>query len=480
LHISISPDFVPDVCFLAGRRLSHGLLATLFVLLDHLVIAEGIVLVEKALSSRRFGPYTLQAAIAVLLRRLAVWRPFEGAPIHIPIAVDFRICVVALFLALVSGLLFAIVPMRQVLQAHPYDVVKSGWSVVAGRRIAVRDLLLVLQIAICAVLVTSSMVAVRGLLRSLNSALGFDPRNTRVLGADLCMVGYSDNSLLLMQRRLVDAMGAIPGLEHAGLVTNYPPLVYTSAFRVNAYRDDAHDLSQSKVTATPHSYDVSPGYFEAAGTRILARRGFSWRDDKNAPRVAIANLNFALKMFGLMDRAVGAYYRNQHGNRIQIVGVAEDGKYMSLTEDQQPAVLRPFLQSSANLVHVIVRSTGDPQTLASAMRAKLRELDPGLPVDIQTWKALLVVVFSPGRIATMALGALGKMGAILSITGIRHGRLFREQANPGTGCPDGAGCTAERSTERGAGTCHPIACHWFGGRIDPRSPGEQSPGLTCL
>jgi hypothetical protein len=217
LHISISPDFVPDVCFLAGRRLSHGLLATLFVLLDHLVIAEGIVLVEKALSSRRFGPYTLQAAIAVLLRRLAVWRPFEGAPIHIPIAVDFRICVVALFLALVSGLLFAIVPMRQVLQAHPYDVVKSGWSVVAGRRIAVRDLLLVLQIAICAVLVTSSMVAVRGLLRSLNSALGFDPRNTRVLGADLCMVGYSDNSLLLMQRRLVDAMGAIPGVEHAGL-----------------------------------------------------------------------------------------------------------------------------------------------------------------------------------------------------------------------------------------------------------------------
>jgi predicted permease len=375
------------------------------------------LLTEAVVISCAGGALGLWGSV-VLLRRLAAWRPFQGAPIHIPITVDMRICMVALLLALVSGLLFGIVPMRQVMQAHPCEVVKSGWSVVAGRRIAVRDLLLVVQIAICAVLVTSSMVAVRGLLRSLNSQLGFDPRNTLVLGADLSMAGYSDNSLLAMQRRLVETMGAIPGVEHAGLVNNYPPLVYTAAFRVNAYRDDARDLSQSKVTVTPYSYDVSPGYFEAAGTRILAGRSFTWQDDKNAPRVAIANRNFALNMFGSVDHAVGAFYRNQHGNRIQIVGVAEDGKYLSLTEDQQPAVFRPFLQSSANLVHVIVRSRGDPQTLASAMRVKLRELDPGLPIDIQTWNALLVVVLFPGRMATMALGALGIMGAILSITGI--------------------------------------------------------------
>ncbi len=375
------------------------------------------LLTEAVLISCAGGALGLWGSV-VLLRRLSAWQPFEGAPIHIPITLDVRICLVALLLAVVSGLLFGIVPMRQVMHAHPYDVVKSGWSVVAGRRIAVRDLLLVVQIAICALLVTSSMVAMRGFLRSLNSDLGFDPRNTLVLGADLSTVGYSDNSLLLMQRRLVETIGAIPGVEHAGLVNNYPPLVYTAAFRVNAYRDDARDLSQSKVTATPYSYDISPGYFEAAGTRILAGRSFTWNDDKTAPRVAIANRDFAVKMFGSVEHAVGAYYRNQHGNRIQIVGVAEDGKYMSLTEDQQPAIFRPFLQSSANLVHVIVRSRADPQTLPSAMRVKLRELDPGLPVDIQTWNALLVVVLFPGRMATMALGVLGMMGAILSITGI--------------------------------------------------------------
>ena len=375
------------------------------------------LLTEAVVISCAGGAAGLWGSI-VLLRRLAAWRPFEGAPINIPITVDIRICLVAMLLALISGLLFGIVPIRQVMQAHPYEVVKSGWSVIAGRRIAVRDVLLVVQIAICAVLVTSSMVAVRGLLRSLNSDLGFDPRNTLVLGADLSMAGYSDNSLLLMQRRLVETIGAIPGVEHAGLVNNYPPLVYTAAFRVNAYRDDARDLSQSMVTATPYSYDISPGYFQAAGTKILAGRSFTWQDDNTTPRVAIANRNLAVKLFGSVEHAVGAYYRNQHGNRIQIVGVAEDGKYLTLTEDQQPALFRPFLQSPANLVHVIVRSSGDPQALSSAMRIKLRELDPGLPVDIQTWNALLVVVLFPGRMATMALGVLGLMGAILSITGV--------------------------------------------------------------
>jgi len=375
------------------------------------------LLTEAVLISIAGGTFGLCGSI-VLLRKLAAWQPFQVAPIHIPIALDARIFLVALLLALVSGLLFGIVPARQVMQAHPYEVIKAGWNPIAGHRISVRDALLVVQIAICAVLVTASIVAVRGLVRSLKSDVGFEPRETLVLGADLSMVGYSGDNLLLMQRRLVDTIAAIPGVDHAGLVNNYPPLVYTAAFRVNTYRDDARDLSQSNVTATPYSYDVSPDYFEAAGTSILAGRSFTWHDDRSAPRVAIANRHFAVMMFGSVERAVGSYYRNQHGNRIQIVGVAEDGKYMSLTEDQQPALFRPFLQSSANLVHVVVRSKRHPEALALAMRVKLREMDAGLPVDIQTWSALLNVVLFPGRVATMALGALGMMGGILSITGI--------------------------------------------------------------
>jgi hypothetical protein len=98
-------------------------------------------------------------------------------------------------LALVSGILFALVPMRQVLRTDPYQIVKSGSTGALqgkfARRITARDLLQVLQIAICGVLVTSSMVALRGLIRSLDSNLGFNPRNVTIVNTDLSMAGYS-------------------------------------------------------------------------------------------------------------------------------------------------------------------------------------------------------------------------------------------------------------------------------------------------
>jgi ABC-type lipoprotein release transport system permease subunit len=123
-------------------------------------------------------------------------------------------------------------------------------------------------------------------------------------------------------------------------------------------------------------------------------------------------------MFGSVTSAIGRNYKLQDGTSVQVVGVVEDGKYMSLTEAQQPAMFLPFLQSPAGPAYLLVHSKRDPQQLAAAMRMKVRELDAGLPVDTQTWSQMLEVVLFPARAATMALGVLGLMGAMLSITGI--------------------------------------------------------------
>ena len=120
-----------------------------------------------------------------LLRGMSVWQPFARFPINLPVNPDANVYAVALLLALASGLLFGAVPVRQVLRTDPYEIVKSGSLGRVGRRITVRDLLLGVQIAICAVLVTSSMVAVRGLLRSLHSNFGFEPRNVMLVDTDL-------------------------------------------------------------------------------------------------------------------------------------------------------------------------------------------------------------------------------------------------------------------------------------------------------
>jgi predicted permease len=226
------------------------------------------LLTEAVLISLAGGAVGLLGSVA-LLQRLSMWQPIPGAAVHVPVTPDAKIYVVALLLALVSGFLFGIVPVRQVLRANPYEIVKGGPTGTAGRRITVRDLLLGAQIAICAVLVTSSMVALRGLMRSLHSNCGFEPRNTMLAATNLAMAGYGVDKVPAMQRRMIFAMETIPGVESAGLVTNYPPLVYAAGSRVSVFKEEATDLRLSNAAAMPYRYEVSPKYFHAAGTAVL-------------------------------------------------------------------------------------------------------------------------------------------------------------------------------------------------------------------
>ena len=375
------------------------------------------LLTEAVLISLAGGALGLWAGIEILTW-LTTWQPFRGAPLHVPVAPDAKVYVVAIALALLSALLFGMVPVRQVLRTDPYQVVKSGSTARPGRRITVRDVLLGAQIAICAVLVTSSLVAVRGLVRSLQSDLGFETANATIVNTNLSMAGYTVDKVPAMQKRMLEALESIPGVERAGLVNNYPPLIYGASTRANVFKEDAADLRLSNAAAAPYRYDVSPGYFAAAGTSVLAGRVFSWHDDNNAPPVAVVNREFARGMFGSVNGAVGRYYKTVTGARVQVVGVVENGKYMSLAENPQPAMFLPFMQSPSSVAAMVVRSGRDTQQLVAAIRAKLHELDSALPVDTQSWNSMLEIALFPSRVATIALGVLGMMGAMLSLTGL--------------------------------------------------------------
>ena len=137
-----------------------------------------------------------------------------------------------------------------------------------------RDVLLVVQIALCAVLVTLSLVAVRGLVRSVNASFGFDPRNVMAAGVNLADAGYTDAQIPQFNRRMIDAIAAIPGVDAVGLVNNYPPLVYTAAFREKVFTEQTRDLKLANVAISPFRFNVSPGYLRAAGTSAAGRPRF--------------------------------------------------------------------------------------------------------------------------------------------------------------------------------------------------------------
>jgi ABC-type antimicrobial peptide transport system permease subunit len=96
----------------------------------------------------------------------------------------------------------------------------------------------------------------------------------------------------------------------------------------------------------------------------------------------------------------------------------EDGKYRSLTEDQQPAAFFPILQSPTSSTWLILRSGRDPQQLARVVEAKLHGVDEGLPFDIQTWNRAMDSALFGTRAAMVSLGVLGGMGAMLALTGV--------------------------------------------------------------
>jgi predicted permease len=370
---------------------------------------------EAVLISLIGGAVGLWGSVA-LLRALSVWQPLPTAPLQVPVHPDANVYALALLLSLASGFLFGAVPVRQVLHTDPYQVIKSGSTGTMGRRMTVRDLLLVVQIAICAVLVTSSLVAVRGLVRSLHSNFGFEPHNALLVETSLSMAGYSADRASAMQKRMIDALESIPGVKSVGLVDRLP--LYYGANSSDVYTDKTTDLGPANAAADAMMYNISPEYFDAAQTSLLEGRTLTWHDDKDAPRVAVVNREFASKIFGSATNAIGKYFKRRDGTRIQVVGIVEDGKYASLAEDPQPAMFLPILQSPTTQVCLVVRSDGDPQQLAAAIKSTVQALDAGLPFDIRRWNQELESALFPSRMATMSLGVLGVMGAMLSITGI--------------------------------------------------------------
>jgi predicted permease len=353
----------------------------------------------------------------VILRGLSVWQPMTDVPINVPVNPDIRTYFVALALALVSGLLFGIVPVRQVMRSDPWQTIRSGMSSSTGmKRFTLRDVLLVTQIAICAVLVTSSLVAVRGLVRSMHSNFGFAPDGAMLVEADLRMAGYDGDRVPEMQRRMLDAVAAIPGVTAVGYNNQIPlGLGGSDSF---VYSDSTTDFRPTNYAADAMYFNVSPGYMNAAGTRLLAGRDIANSDDKQSPNAALVNRQFAVKVFGSVDKAIGGHFKFWGGKRAEVIGVVEDGKYRSLTEDQQPAMFFSYHQQQSSSTALVVRSKRNDAELSAAIDKALHGLDSGIPLKIASWNSEMSIVLFPARVATIALGVLGMLGAMLAVTGV--------------------------------------------------------------
>ena len=182
-------------------------------------------------------------------------------------------------------------------------------------------------------------------------------------------------------------------------------------------RADAPELSvKNRKFMTPY-FKVSPGYMPAAGTRILLGRNFTPQDDAKAPKVAIINQTFAEKLFGT-ENAIGKYMKI-FGNKTEIVGVVENGKYTAVSEEPTPALFVPIFQMGNPQMCMLVRSDRDSNQVASAVHDVIRRLDPNLPISsLGSWEDALAIMLLPSRAAATSLALFGALGILLAVTGI--------------------------------------------------------------
>jgi len=360
---------------------------------------------------------TLMAS--VVLRGLTQWQPFDF-PTRFVLAPDVRVYAVALALSLASGLVFGLLPARRVSRMDPMDAIKSGTLQVGSfRRFALRDLLLASQIAVCTLLVTASFVAAAGMRRTLRVPLGFRPEGVTLAMADLRMAGYTGKSTIALEKRLLEEAGKLPGVSGAAVADGVPLRGGASWF---IYREGTTEFLPAHMEFPTATFQISPGYFAAAGTEFLAGRDFTWHDDESKPFIAIVNETFARKLYGTTSAVVGRRFAMWETARYEIVGVVQNGKYNALDEDEQPAMFVPLMQGVGGVMSgnaaLIVRSALPGGQMASELNRAVRSVEPRAPFQLESWGDEVDRAMLQARTAATVLGIMGLLAAVLAITGI--------------------------------------------------------------
>ncbi len=357
----------------------------------------------------------------IALTRLAGWRPISRFPFNFQVLPQPSLLAIAFGISILAGVVFGMMPLRQIFKSDPNDAIKGGMSQLShgrrwgGRRWALRDVLLAAQIALCCVTVTAAFVSLRGLNKSLAMDLGFNPQNAVRTQFDLSRAGYSIDGSEHLQRQLLETVANLPGVEAAGYANTTPLAMDGSITEI--FSQQSVDFRHSSRAFDAYYYNISPGYMLASGTPLLAGRDVSFGDNPKTPLVAIVNQEFARRLFN-SENVVGRYFKNRSGVMIQIVGVMANGKQFTLSEDPKAAAFFPILQRGETRTALIVRTHRDTADMVGAIRKVISDLDRAIPLqESGPWKNQLALSLFPSQVATVALGLFGAFGLLLSITG---------------------------------------------------------------
>jgi predicted permease len=361
------------------------------------------------------------ALAAILCKLLSLWHAPMDFPVQFEVSPDGRVLIFTAIASLVTGVLFGLGPALHLSKADLNGLLKGGMGVVILKRrfrFALRDLSVAAEVALCFVLVFGSLLAVRGLQNVLKMPLGFDPEGVTTAAFDLGSAGYSEAQGRALQKRILSAVRELPGIASAAYGNSLPLSIDQSNTGVQA---EDEPVERGRKAKSANFYQVSPGYLSTLGISLLDGRDFDEHDNSHSPQVAIVNQTFA-KLIMHTTNPVGKAFRHAFGGpRVQVIGLVEDGKYVSLTESPKPVVFWPIYQRYNSTTTLVVKSRRPPAEVARQIRQLVAKMDSRLPLyGVGSLQNMLGFALFPMHAAAVALSAFGLLAVVLAVTGI-HG-----------------------------------------------------------
>ncbi|HEY3027291.1 MAG TPA: ABC transporter permease [Pyrinomonadaceae bacterium] len=334
------------------------------------------------------------------------------------LGLDWRVLAFTLGVSVITGIGFGLAPA---LQASRLDIVMALKSEDAQRagphRSRLRAAFVTAQVALSVVLLIGAGL----FIRSLQSANAIDPgfrvERALMVPINLGLLRYKETEGETFYRNLLARVEAQPGVERASLV-RFAQLGFSFA-QFQVFAEGRGDRKTDEGISTGFNV-VGPNYFKTMETPLLRGRDFTEADRKGAPGVVVLNETLAATLWPGED-ALGKRLSvsGPEGPFLEVVGVARDGKYRSLGENPHSYIYQPLLQSYDPKMTLVVRTRGEPQSVAAAVREQIRELDANLPIaDVKTLRDQLNLSLFPSRLAAWILGGFGALALLLAAIGI--------------------------------------------------------------
>jgi macrolide transport system ATP-binding/permease protein len=377
------------------------------------------LLVESAL----LGTFGAVAAVALAW---ALVQAMQTMPLPLPVDIAFdlrldaRVLTFCLAVAALTGMLAGLLPALKA--SAPSLVADLRGDAPAGRvnrRLALRDVLVVTQVALTAVLLVVAGLLLRSLGASQRADVGFDPKGVAAVAFDTDMVRYTPERGREFWRQAQQRVAALPGVRSVGIVS--PTLPFTFNFNTQEVRIDNRSYAAGQRGESIENVAVSPGYLPTLGVPVLEGRGIEASDVNGGPDVAVINQTMA-RRYWPKQSALGQTFTVVQGTRsrtFRVVGVSRDHKRHGVLEADSPFIYYAEAQRPSRYNFLIARTAGDAGALVQAVRRELLAMEPGLVfMAANTMEQNLGLSLMPARVGALLAAGFGGVGTLLAAIGL--------------------------------------------------------------